>query len=149
MSRHSIIPRIEQRRRALHTPRHLGERTADAVTRFSGSWLFVGLHVLWFALWIGLHIEPFPFGLLTMIVSLEAIYLSTFVLMSQNRQWTRDHARDEVEAVEVTHTYTLLQHAADTTVLIHELLLQNTHLTEQVHDLTSKIDAHIAGRPPH
>jgi len=46
---------------------------------------FVYLHVVWFGLWIGLGVEKYPFGLLTMIVSLEAIFLSTFVMISQNR----------------------------------------------------------------
>jgi uncharacterized membrane protein len=46
---------------------------------------FVYLHVLWFGLWIGLGAERYPYGLLTMIVSLEAIFLSTFVMISQNR----------------------------------------------------------------
>ncbi len=44
------------------------------------------MHIAWFSLWIGLHVEKFPFGLLTMMVSLEAIFLSTFLLISQNRQ---------------------------------------------------------------
>jgi uncharacterized membrane protein len=60
-------------------------RIADAITKFAGSMLFVYLHVLWFGLWIGLGVEKYPFGLLTMIVSLEAIFLSTFVMISQNR----------------------------------------------------------------
>ena len=60
-------------------------RIADRITAFSGSMRFVYLHVLWFALWIGLGVEKYPYGLLTMIVSLEAIFLSTFVLISQNR----------------------------------------------------------------
>jgi uncharacterized membrane protein len=47
--------------------------------------LFVSLHILWFRCWIGLGAEKYPFGLLTMIVSLEAIFLSTFVMISQNR----------------------------------------------------------------
>jgi uncharacterized membrane protein len=60
-------------------------RMADAITAFSGSMLFVYVHVVWFACWIGFGVEKYPFGLLTMIVSLEAIFLSTFVLISQNR----------------------------------------------------------------
>ena len=60
-------------------------RAADAITRFSGSMTFVYLHVIWFACWIGFGVESYPFGLLTMIVSLEAIFLSTFVMISQNR----------------------------------------------------------------
>ena len=47
--------------------------------------LFVYLHVIWFGCWIGFRVEHYPFGLLTMIVSLEAIFLSTFVMISQNR----------------------------------------------------------------
>jgi uncharacterized membrane protein len=60
-------------------------RIADAITAFSGSMLFIYIHVVWFACWIGFGVEKYPFGLLTMIVSLEAIFLSTFVLISQNR----------------------------------------------------------------
>ena len=56
-----------------------------AITRFAGSMRFVYIHIIWFAAWIGFRVEPYPFGLLTMIVSLEAIFLSTFVMISQNR----------------------------------------------------------------
>ncbi len=73
--------------------RKLQERIADAITSLSGRMLFVYVHIIWFAAWIlintghlGIRIfDPFPYGLLTMIVSLEAIFLSTFVLISQNR----------------------------------------------------------------
>jgi uncharacterized membrane protein len=72
--------------------RHLQERSkrrenrvADQITRFAGSMKFVYIHAIWFSLWIGLGVEDYPFGLLTMIVSLEAIFLSTFVMISQNR----------------------------------------------------------------
>jgi len=73
--------------------RNLQERIADAITAFSGHIVFVYVHVVWFGAWIvlntgwlGVHpFDPFPYGLLTMIVSLEAIFLSTFVLISQNR----------------------------------------------------------------
>jgi uncharacterized membrane protein len=63
----------------------LENRIADRITAFSGSMRFVWLHVIWFGAWIGFRIEHYPFGLLTMIVSLEAIFLSTFVMISQNR----------------------------------------------------------------
>jgi uncharacterized membrane protein len=69
------------------------ERLADLITDFSGRMYFIYFHVVWFAIWIILNLgffdfkpfDPFPFGLLTMIVSLEAIFLATFVLISQNR----------------------------------------------------------------
>lgn len=73
--------------------RGLQERLADTITTFSGHMVFVYVHIIWFGLWILLNtgrmgisaFDPFPYGLLTMIVSLEAIFLSTFVLISQNR----------------------------------------------------------------
>ena len=60
-------------------------RIADRITTFAGSMAFVYIHVIWFGCWIGFGVEKYPFGLLTMIVSLEAIFLSTFVMISQNR----------------------------------------------------------------
>jgi uncharacterized membrane protein len=60
-------------------------RIADRITSFAGSMRFVYLHIIWFASWIGFQVEGYPYGLLTMIVSLEAIFLSTFVMISQNR----------------------------------------------------------------
>ena len=74
---------------------------SDVITRFSGSMLFVFLHVVWFGVWIVLNLalphpfDPFPFGLLTLVVSLEAIFLSTFVLISQNQQSAASDQRNE------------------------------------------------------
>jgi len=60
-------------------------RIADHITMFAGSMAFVYVHIVWFGCWIGFGVEGYPYGLLTMIVSLEAIFLSTFVMISQNR----------------------------------------------------------------
>jgi uncharacterized membrane protein len=81
---------------------HLGESTfadklADHITAFVGSWVFIIMHVIWFGIWIILPVEPFPFGLLTMIVSLEAILLSTFIMISQNRASDRDRAQADAD----------------------------------------------------
>ena len=73
--------------------RGLQDRIADAITSFSGRMIFAYVHIVWFGVWILLNtgslgvrpFDPFPYGLLTMVVSLEAIFLSTFVLISQNR----------------------------------------------------------------
>jgi uncharacterized membrane protein len=84
------------------------EKAVDWISNFSGSLPFLYIHCLLFAVWIGLNVggladtrvggfDPFPFGLLTMAVSLEAIILSVFVLLSQNRQADRDRVRNEVE----------------------------------------------------
>jgi uncharacterized membrane protein len=80
-------------------------RLADTITRFAGSMDFVYLSIVWYGLWIAIPLEEYPFGLLTMIVSLEAIFLSTFILISQNRadekrQVVADHQWETVEARE-------------------------------------------------
>lgn len=84
------------------------DRLADWITAFSGSMAFVYLHVVWFGLWVMLNVglvhlphvsefDPYPFGLLTMVVSLEAIFLSTFVLISQNRMAKMGEQRAELD----------------------------------------------------
>jgi uncharacterized membrane protein len=81
------------------------ERATDFAAWFSGSLLFLALTAVWFGGWIAVNtlplgfpaFDPFPFGLLTMIVSLESIFLSCFVLISQNRQSEKDHLRSDVE----------------------------------------------------
>jgi uncharacterized membrane protein len=81
------------------------QRIADWIAWFSGSMPFLMINGAWFIVWIvintfGLGIpafDPYPFGLLTMIVSLEAIFLSCFVLISQNRQAEKDRVRSDIE----------------------------------------------------
>ena len=70
--------------------RTAGDAVADKIAAFVGSWSFVYLHIVWFGLWMFLPVEPYPYSLLTMIVSLEAILLSTLIMMAQNRQGDRD-----------------------------------------------------------
>lgn len=96
-----------------HESRTLGQKIADIVASFVGSWPFLIIHAVWFTLWIVFHAEPFPYGLLTMIVSLEAIFLSTFIMISQNREGERDRhhaeedyrtnleAKDEIERLQL------------------------------------------------
>jgi len=90
------------------------QKTADWIAEFSGSIPFLILHLVWFFVWIVLNVgllhrlgltwfapitnfDPFPFGLLTMVVSLEAIVLSVFVLLSQSRQAAKDRVRSDIE----------------------------------------------------
>jgi uncharacterized membrane protein len=97
-----------QRERGLH------ERISDQITSFSGRMIFVYIHVVWFLAWILVNLgffgirpfDPFPFGLLTMIVSLEAIFLSTFVLISQNRMSQESEHRSDL----VMHISILAEH---------------------------------------
>ncbi len=82
------------------------QKAADWIAEFAGSITFLMLHVVWFGVWIFVNavklpgipqFDPFPFGFLTLTVSLEAIFLSVFVLLSQNRQAAKDHVRSDVE----------------------------------------------------
>jgi CRP/FNR family transcriptional regulator, cyclic AMP receptor protein len=81
----------------------VGQRIADVIAEFSGSIPFLVLNAVFFAVWLignafpGIAFDPYPFGLLTMIVSLEAIFLSIFVLVSQNRQADKDRIRNELD----------------------------------------------------
>lgn len=85
--------------------RTLVGKTADAIAEFSGSITFLNLHVVWFTLWIAWNtlapeerrFDLYPFGLLTMSVSLEGIFLSVFLLLSQNRQTAKDRVRADIE----------------------------------------------------
>jgi uncharacterized membrane protein len=106
----ALIEAARQRRERVE------DRIADRITAFSGSMKFVYIHILWFASWIGFGVESYPYGLLTMIVSLEAIFLSTFVMISQNRadakrevlanqQWktVEDEDAQNVELLKLSH----------------------------------------------
>lgn len=92
-------------RQKVSNDRGLQDRIADGITSFSGRMSFIYLHVAWFAAWVLLNtgrvgiapFDPFPYGLLTMIVSLEAIFLSAFVLISQNRLAAESERRAELD----------------------------------------------------
>ena len=99
------IGTILRHRREQIAKRSLQERIANVITDFSGTMAFVYFHIAWFAAWILLNtgqfgvqpFDPFPYGLLTMIVSLEAIFLSTFVLISQNQMSRESENRAELD----------------------------------------------------
>lgn len=114
------------------------EHITDAIAAFSGSLAFLALHAVWFALWIGFNtipglpaFDPFPFGLLTMCVSLEAIFLAVIVLLSQNRQSAKDRIRADVDyevnlkaELEVSHLHDKVDH-------LHAVLLDRLHRIEK------------------
>ena len=107
-------------------------RLADKITVFAGSMLFVYVHVIWFGCWIGFGVEDYPYGLLTMIVSLEAIFLSTFVLISQNRA----DARRQVIADQQWRT---VQEEDEQNVELLDLSRQILTLTKEVHFVTRSL----------
>ena len=106
-------------------------RVADRITRFAGSMAFVYIHLVWFAVWIAVRIEDYQFGLLTMIVSLEAIFLSTFVMISQNRA----DAKRQVLADHQWQTVQTEEGQNETLITISNQILE---LTRAIHALTTK-----------
>ncbi len=105
-------------------------RVADAITAFAGSMTFVYLHVAIFALWM-LLVEKSPWPTLTLVVSLEAIFLSTFVMIGQNR------------------AAAFQQHKADHDFVEQELELKtNTDLTRQIHVLTTELHSRLLRASP-
>ena len=113
---HPVVSAFRSRRSAV-----LQLRIADAITRFAGSMTFVYLHVAAFAGWMVLA-EKSPWPTLTLIVSLEAIFLSTFVMIGQNRQSAFQQAKAD---------HDFLEEEAE--------LRTNTDLTRQIHVLTTEL----------
>jgi uncharacterized membrane protein len=109
--------------------RSVQNRVADAITRLAGSMWFVYLHVAWFSVWIALGIERYPYGLLTMIVSLEAIFLSTFVMISQNRQ-------DDARRYLADQEWRMVQSEEQQNIELIRLSNQILDLTNAIHKLT-------------
>jgi uncharacterized membrane protein len=116
----------------------LQNRIADKITTFAGSMAFVYLHIVWFVVWIVfgtlVGFDSYPFGLLTMIVSLEAIFLSTFVMISQNRA-------DAKRQVIADHQWLLVQEEDKQNCQLLELCQQILDLTKAVHQFTSAMPA--------
>ena len=98
------VETILELERAAKEERSPSDRVAEVVAKFCGSMVFVWVHVIWFVCWIlinlvpGLpHIDPFPFTFLTLVVSLEAIFLSTFILISQNHDSRISERRNHLD----------------------------------------------------
>jgi uncharacterized membrane protein len=102
-------------------------RLADKITAFAGSMRFVYLHVFIFAFWM-IFVEKSPWPTLTLIVSLEAIFLSTFVMIGQNRQAAFQQAKADHDYQDVD-----------------KLLVENTDLTRAVHQMTVDVHKNIIG----
>jgi uncharacterized membrane protein len=101
-------------------------RVADAITKFAGSMMFVYIHAAWFLVWM-LFVEKSPWPTLTLIVSLEAIFLSTFVMIGQNRAAAFQQAKADHDFVE------------------SELELKtNTELTRAIHAMTTELHSRLA-----
>ena len=119
---HPVVTRLRENRAA---DRQL--RVADAITRFAGSMAFVYIHVAGFAVWM-LVVESNPWPTLTLVVSLEAIFLSTFVLIGQNRAAAFQQAKAD---------HDFLEQEAE--------LKTNTQLTREIHVLTTELHRRVVG----
>jgi len=133
-------------RHAEDRAQNVQNRIADNITHFAGSMLFVYAHVTWFIIWIATGAEKYPFGLLTMIVSLEAIFLSTFVMISQNRadekrQALADHQWEIIQLERQQNDQLIETVALEETQneQLLELSRQILALTTEVHGLTKKV----------
>jgi uncharacterized membrane protein len=118
----ALIRHKQQRQESLQS------RIADRITAFAGSMTFVYVHVVWFGCWIGFHVERYPFGLLSMIVSLEAIFLSTFVMISQNRA-------DERRQLLADSQWQIVQEEESQNEQLISISNQILELTKAIHDL--------------
>src|SRR5499427_2911036 len=105
-------------------------RIADWITAFAGSMQFVYLHVALFTIWM-LFIESKPWPTLTLAVSLEEIFLSTFVMIGQNRQGAFQQAKSDRDYQDV-----------------NTLLVENTNLTRAINQMTEELHRHVIGDTP-
>ena len=119
----AVVEQFEQRANDVQL------RIADRITAFAGSMNFVYLHAALFAVWM-LVLEKSPWPTLTLIVSLEAIFLSTFVMIGQNRQGAFQQAKADRDYAD-----------------INKLLVENTDLTRKIHELTTELHARAFDRP--
>ena len=105
-------------------------RVADRITAFAGSMNFVYLHIAMFAAWM-LVLEKSPWPTLTLVVSLEAIFLSTFVMIGQNRQAAFQQTKSDRDYQDV-----------------NRLLVENTNLTRAINQMTEDLHRHVIGDSP-
>jgi len=140
MSRLKVEPNPALLEHARKRAESVQNRIADRITDFAGSMAFVYLHILWFGSWIGFGVEKYPYGLLTMIVSLEAIFLSTFVMISQNRA-------DAKRQVPADQQWQTVQEEDRQNVQLLELSKQILDLTKAVHDYAAARSDGVAPKP--
>src|SRR5216117_907621 len=142
----------------VHEDRTFGERVADAVAKFGGSWPFIFVFLVLIVAWMVLNtvflarllhhkqFDPYPFIALNLVLSALAGLQAPIIMMSQNRAAARDEALAahhysegrKIESLAATHKE-LLQANTEITQQVHDLLVANTDLTRQVHDLAQKI----------
>ena len=142
MSRQHLVPPAPLpalMNHAQHRAENLQNRIADRITAYAGSMHFVYLHILLFAVWM-LAIERSPWPTLTLIVSLEAIFLSTFVMISQNRA-------DEKRQVIAAQEWESVQLEEKQNEQLLDLSKQILALTDAIHKMTVQRSGEVAPSP--
>ena len=132
------VETVSQLEASAQQQRSVGDRVSDAITGFCGSVAFVWVHVAWFGGWIAintllpkkLHFDPYPFQFMTFVVSLEAIFLSTFVLISQNRAARTADRRNHLDL--------------QVNLLAEQ---ENTKMMQMLESIARKVGADLAGDP--
>ena len=158
----AAVAQVEAAERARRTS---AERFSDAVARIAGNPWFAGLHLLWFAGWIAWNtglvsgwrpVDPFPFSFLTLVVSLEAIFLSIFVLVSQNNLTRQSERRAHLDL----QINLLAEQESTKTVALLERIAAHLHVPvptdpnerelatpTDIRDVVSTLDRALADRP--
>lgn len=132
------VEHVAQLEASAEKQRTRGDRVSDAITAFCGSMTFVWVHIFWFGGWIilntllpkNLHFDPYPFSFLTLMVSLEAIFLSTFILISQNRDSRIADRRNNLDL--------------QVNLLAEQ---ENTKILQMLEAIAQKVGADISGDP--
>ena len=132
------VETISQLEKAVEENRTTADRLADAISGFCGSMIFVYAHLFWFGGWIvsnlllpkNLRFDPFPFNFLTLAVSLEAIFLSTFILISQNHESRTADRRNHLDL--------------QVNLLAEQ---ENTKMLQMLDSIARKVGADVTGDP--
>jgi uncharacterized membrane protein len=150
-------------REALHE-RTLLDRVTDSITAAAGSPLFVGIHFVWFVIWVTLNVtrdrpfDPYPFSFLTLVVSLEAIFLTGFVLMTQSRMTRqadrRAHLDLQVNLLAEQELTAMLQmlyalcQKAGVRVTVRDDRVEQLLKDTDIHQIATEIDRELKEHPP-
>src|ERR1700730_7467023 len=127
---------VSHSRSIIHRPKTAGERIADTVVGAMGSWRFIIIQTVIVVFWVALNIvevvfkpfDPYPFILLNLAFSTQAAYAAPLILMSSNRQASKDEARDDLESKEVNDLHGMM-------TAVHKITLSQADLMTDIHVL--------------
>ena len=137
MVQERIIPNANE---VIEIKHSLGDRISDFFTGISGNIIFVAISLVWFVVWIGWNLnivpgldvfDPFPFGLLTMVVSLEMVFLSLFILIKQSRMAAHDKVRNDIEYEVNVRSELGIRHLSESIEIFEERMQQRLDQLEK------------------